>query len=201
MTMARVQARAIVFFSFPTPSCSRLPGTAHLQLRQRARIFWIISSTPLRRNSRPVGGGSMKALKAAAVACCVVGLMASSASAMQAQAPAPAPTPDAKAPAPAPKADTKAPAPKADAKAKDATFTGCVAPGKDPATFILTDVTAGAAAAKKDAPPKAVNLSSTSVKIDAHSGHKVTVVGPVTTDKGEATMTVTSLKMVSPTCP
>ncbi|HEY1309112.1 MAG TPA: hypothetical protein VGF24_36470 [Vicinamibacterales bacterium] len=137
----------------------------------------------------------MKALKAAAVACCVVGLMASSAMAMQ----APAPTPDAK--APAPKADAKAPAQKAEAKGKEATFTGCVAPGKDPATFILTDVTAGAAASKKEAPPKAVTLSSTSVKIDAHSGHKVTVVGPITTDKGEATMTVTSLKMVSPTCP
>ena len=129
----------------------------------------------------------MKALKAAAIACCVVGLMASGASAMQ-----------------APKPDEKGQAQKADEKGKEATatYTGCVAPGKDASTFILTDVTAaGAGAAAKKEAPKAVTLSSTSVKIDPHSGHKVTVVGPITMDKGEAKMTVTSLKMVSPTCP
>ena len=143
----------------------------------------------------------MKALKAAAVACCVVALMASGASAMQ------APKPEGQAAKPegqAPKPDEKGQAQKADEKGKEATFTGCVAPGKDASSFILTDVTAagaGAAAAKKEA-PKAVALSSTSVKIDPHSGHKVTVVGSITTDKsGEAKMTVTSLKMVSPTCP
>lgn len=117
----------------------------------------------------------MKALKAAAVACGVVGLMAS-ASAMQAQ--------------------------KADEQKKETTLTGCVAPGKDPSTFMLTDVTGGAggAAAKKEA-TKVVTLSSTSVKIEPHAGHKVAVTGPTTTEKGEAKMTVTSLKMVSTTCP
>ena len=115
----------------------------------------------------------MKALKAAAVACGVVGLMAS-ASAMQAQ--------------------------KADEQKKETTLTGCVAPGKDPSTFMLTDITGGGAAAKKEA-SKVVTLSSTSVKIDPHAGHKVTVTGPTTTEKGEAKMTVTSLKMVSTTCP
>jgi hypothetical protein len=85
------------------------------------------------------------------------------------------------------------------------TYTGCVAPGKDASTFMLTDVTASggapAAAGKKEAAPKVVTLSSTSVKIDPHSGHKVTVTGPTTMDKGEAKMTVSSLKLVSPTCP
>ena len=120
----------------------------------------------------------MKALKAAVIACGVVGLMAS-VSAMQAQ--------------------------KTDEKGKEMTLTGCVAPGKDPGTFMLTDIAAGAgataAAGKKEAAPKVVTLSSSSVKIDPHSGHKVTVVGPTTTEKGEAKMTVSSLKMVSTTCP
>jgi hypothetical protein len=40
-----------------------------------------------------------------------------------------------------------------------------------------------------------------SVKIDPHNGHKVTVTGPTTTAKGDTMMTVTSLEMVSTTCP
>ena len=122
----------------------------------------------------------MKALRAAAVACSVVGLMMVSAGVMAAQ--------------------------KAEEKGKDMTLTGCVAPGRDASTFMLTDVTEGAgagaaASSKKEAPPKAVTLSSTSVKIDPHSGHKVTVTGPVTTEKGDTKMTVTALKMVATTCP
>ena len=120
----------------------------------------------------------MKPLKAAAVACCVVGLM-EGANIVAAQ--------------------------KADEKGKEMTYTGCVAPGKDASTFMLTDVAAaggaGAAANKKEAAPKLITLSSTSVKIDPHSGHKVTVTGPTSTDKGDTVMTVTSLKMVSTTCP
>lgn len=120
----------------------------------------------------------MKALRAAAIACGVIGLMAS-AGVVSAQQP--------------------------DEKGKEMSLTGCVAPGKDASTFMLTDVTASAgstaASSKKEAPPKAVTLSSTSVKIDPHSGHKVTVTGPVTTEKGDTKMNVTSLKMVATTCP
>jgi hypothetical protein len=94
---------------------------------------------------------------------------------------------------------------KADEKGKEMTYTGCVAPGKDASTFVLTDVAvsggAGAAADKKEAAPKVVTLSSTSVKIDPHTGHKVTVTGPTTTAKSDTMMTVTALKMVSTTCP
>ena len=118
----------------------------------------------------------MKRLKSAAVACCVVGVMASAGIVV---------------------------AQKADEKGKEMTYTGCVAPGKDASTFVLTDVTggAGAAADKKEAAPKVVTLSSTSVKIDPHTGHKVTVTGPTTTAKSDTMMTVTALKMVSTTCP
>jgi len=116
----------------------------------------------------------MKRLKAAVVAFSVVGVMASAGIVV---------------------------AQKADEKGKEMTYTGCVAPGKDASTFVLTDVTVGAAADKKEAPPKAVTLSSTSVKIDPHTGHKVTVTGPTTTAKGDTMMTVTALKMVSTSCP
>jgi hypothetical protein len=120
----------------------------------------------------------MKGLKAAAIACCMGGLIASTGIAS---------------------------AQNTEEKGKEMTYTGCVAPGKDASTFMLTDVTASggapAAAGKKEAAPKVVTLSSTAVKIDPHSGHKVTVTGLTTMDKGEAKMTVSSLKMVSPTCP
>jgi hypothetical protein len=95
------------------------------------------------------------------------------------------------------------------------TYTGCVAPGKMPGTFMLTNVMAGdgmpkpaATAAEKateKAPPKELTLSSTAIKIEPHRGHKVTVMGPTMMEKKEkmmeTKMMVSSLKMVSATCP
>jgi hypothetical protein len=95
------------------------------------------------------------------------------------------------------------------------TYTGCVAPGKMAGTFMLTNVMAGdgmakekpaaTAAEKKEMPPKELTLSSTTVKIEPHRGHKVTVMGPTMMEKKEkmmeTKMMVSSLKMVSATCP
>jgi hypothetical protein len=90
------------------------------------------------------------------------------------------------------------------------TYTGCVAPGKMAGTFMLTHVMAGDGMKKPDAAtakmtPKELTLSSTAVKIDPHSGHKVTVTGSTMMEKKQKMMetkiTVTSLKMVSTTCP
>jgi hypothetical protein len=95
------------------------------------------------------------------------------------------------------------------------TYTGCIAPGKMAGTFMLTNVMAGdgmakekpvaTAGEKKEMPPKELTLSSTTVKIEPHRGHKVTVMGPTMMEKGEkmmeTKMMVSSLKMVSATCP
>ena len=123
----------------------------------------------------------MKSLIAAAVACGVVGLMAGTET-LTAQ--------------------------EAGEKGKEMTYTGCVAPGKDASSFMLTNVMMGddkAAEAekadKKGETPKMLTLSSTSVKIEPHSGHKVTVMGPTMMEKGDTKMMVTSLKMVAATCP
>jgi hypothetical protein len=98
---------------------------------------------------------------------------------------------------------------------KQMTYTGCVAPGKTAGTFVLTNVMAGdgmakeqpaaGAAEKKEMPPKELTLSSTAVKIEPNVGHKVTVMGPTRVEKHdkmmETKMMVSSLKMVSATCP
>lgn len=98
---------------------------------------------------------------------------------------------------------------------KEMTYTGCIAPGKEAGTFMLTNVMVGdgmtkdkpaaSAAATKEMPPKMLTLSSTSVKIEPHRGHKVTVMGPTMMEKTEkmteTKMMVTSLKMVSTACP
>jgi hypothetical protein len=80
-------------------------------------------------------------------------------------------------------------------------------------TFMLTHVMAGdgmptpgaTAADKKETPPKELTLSSTTVKIEPHRDHKVTVMGPTMMEKKdkmmETKMMVSSLKMVSATCP
>jgi hypothetical protein len=90
------------------------------------------------------------------------------------------------------------------------TYTGCVAPGKMAGTFMLTNVMAGDGMKKPDSAtekmtPKELTLSSTTVKIDPHRGHKVTVMGPTMMEKKqnmmETKMTVSSLKMVAATCP
>ena len=54
---------------------------------------------------------------------------------------------------------------------------------------------------KKEAPPKMLTLSSTTVKIEPHRGHKVTVMGPTMKEKADTKMMVTGLKMVAMTCP
>jgi hypothetical protein len=90
------------------------------------------------------------------------------------------------------------------------TYTGCVAPGKMAGTLMLTHVMAGDGMKKADdaaqkMTPKELTLSGTAVKIEPHRGHKVTVMGPTMMEKKqkmmETKMTVTSLKMVSTTCP
>jgi hypothetical protein len=93
------------------------------------------------------------------------------------------------------------------------TYTGCVAPGKMAGTFMLTNVMAGDGMKKPDPAtekmtPKELTLSSTTVKIEPHRGHKVTVMGPTMMEKMpnmpnmmETKMTVSSLKMVAATCP
>lgn len=93
---------------------------------------------------------------------------------------------------------------------KPMTYTGCVAPGKMPNTFMLTNLMAGDGTTKPDPKtekmtPKELTMSSTTVKIEPHRGHKVTVMGPTMTEKKEkmmeTKMTVTMLKMVSAACP
>lgn len=93
---------------------------------------------------------------------------------------------------------------------KPMTYTGCVAPGKTAGTFMLTNVMMGDGTAKEpatteEASPKELVLSSTTVKIEPHRGHKVTVMGPTMMEKTEkmmeTKMMVSSLKMVSRTCP
>ena len=54
---------------------------------------------------------------------------------------------------------------------------------------------------KKEAPPKMLTLSSTTVKLEPHRGHKVTVMGPTMMEKADTKMMVTGLKMVAMTCP
>lgn len=91
-------------------------------------------------------------------------------------------------------------------KGKEMTYTGCVTPGKDASTFMLTNVMMGDGT-KKETPadqketPKMLTLSSTSVKIEPHRGHKVTVMGPTMMEKTDTKMMVTSLKMVAANCP
>ena len=98
----------------------------------------------------------------------------------------------------------------AGSKGKEMTYTGCVAPGKDATTFMLTNVMMGDGtlkekpgdtAGKKEAPPKMLTLSSTTVKLEPHRGHKVTVMGPTMMEKADTKMMVTGLKMVAMTCP
>jgi hypothetical protein len=83
------------------------------------------------------------------------------------------------------------------------TYTGCVEPGKEAGSYMLTHVMMGApgAEAKEGKAPKMLDLSSTSVKIAPHSGHKVTVMGKAMTEKDHTKLMVDSLKMVSTTCP
>jgi len=92
-------------------------------------------------------------------------------------------------------------------KGKEMTYTGCVEPGKAAGTFMLTNVMMGdgtekeKAGSTEKAAPKMLTLSSTSVKIEPHRGHKVTVMGPTMMEKADTKMMVSSLKMVATNCP
>lgn len=79
------------------------------------------------------------------------------------------------------------------------TVTGCLQKGDEPAEFSITG---------EDG--KTYGLRSTSVKLSAHLGHKVTVTGRAKPEEKEekekgskevADLTVTNLKMVSTSCP
>ena len=100
------------------------------------------------------------------------------------------------------------PAPKMAAAAKETTVTGCLQKGDEAGEFAITG---------EDG--KLFGLRSTTVKLEEHVGHKVTVAGTSTEAKADATkekkegtvekaaakedikdLNVTSLKMVSDSC-
>ena len=101
-----------------------------------------------------------------------------------------------------------------DGKAR--TYTGCLAAGTEAGTFTLTHASAddhmGKDAMKNDAMKNdamkndALIVSSKSVDLSKHVGHKVTVTGSSAADKMDANaksmsaFTVKSLKMVSTSC-
>ena len=115
---------------------------------------------------------------------------------------------------------------------KDTTYTGCVEAGGTPGAFTLSHLAAddhiGKDAMKQDTmkkdtmtkdsmskdviAPSTWALSSSSVDLNKHLGHKVTVTGSPAQGKMDAmgkdamgkgvpTFTVTSLKMVAASCP
>jgi hypothetical protein len=110
-------------------------------------------------------------------------------------------------------------------KAKAVSVTGCLAAGADAKSFTLNDAMPAAAAEKeqsKEAPKSSemksyrVTAGESSLNLANHVGHKVTLTGTVE-EKGAgaeapgatgtagggkptASLTATSLKMVSPTC-
>jgi hypothetical protein len=113
-----------------------------------------------------------------------------------------------------------------DAKAKTTSVTGCLAKGADATTFTLSDAmpaTADKEQSKESATSSekrtyAVVVKDTSLKLENHVGHKVTLTGTVesaagapkagapeatgTSGKGGAmpNLSVTALKMVAPSC-
>ena len=108
--------------------------------------------------------------------------------------------------------DTMAKGEKMDKMAtKDATHSGCIEAGSAPGTFTLTHLAADDHMAKDAmktmtkesmskgamAPPT-LSLTSTSVDLSKHLGHRVSVTG--SHDKATSPFAVTSLKMVAATC-
>jgi pentapeptide MXKDX repeat protein len=115
-------------------------------------------------------------------------------------------------------------------KMKDATYTGCIEAGTAAGTFMLTHVAAdvmGKDAMKKDTmkkdtmakdtmskeamAPTALTLSSSSVDLSKHMGHKVAITGSAAHGKMDtmakdammkdaSAFTVKSLKMVAASC-
>jgi hypothetical protein len=94
-------------------------------------------------------------------------------------------------PAPAKaKKETKMAAPKAEPMA----YTGCIAAGAKPNTFVLNDATATGSTDKSN-----YDLKGGSLK--AHVGHKVEVTGAVAKPAtGNSTLAVKKVKMVAATC-
>jgi hypothetical protein len=79
-------------------------------------------------------------------------------------------------------------------------YTGCIERSEDGA-FRLAHTVSSDAAMKKSMAKETMSLSSTSVDLAEHVGHKVTVKG-VKADNmgGAATFAVKSIKMVAPSC-
>jgi hypothetical protein len=101
----------------------------------------------------------------------------------------PAPAAPAKKEAPA-KKDSMAMAPKASAMA----YTGCVAEGSKPKTFVLNDATATGSTDKATYDLKGASVAK-------HKGHKVEVTGVVSKPAtGDSVLTVKKVKMVAATC-
>jgi len=94
---------------------------------------------------------------------------------------------------------------------KDTTHTGCVEAGSTPGTFMLTHLAADDHMGKDSMAPTTFSLSSASVDLSKHVGHKVSVTGSSahekmdamekdTMAKGTPAFTVKSLKMVAASC-
>ena len=122
-------------------------------------------------------------------------------------------------------ATAAAQAPAQDTKAKTVSVTGCLAAGADAKSFTLNDAMPAAAAKEesKEAPKSSEMkcykvTADESLKLTSHVGHKVTLTGTLEEGAGGATpgpagtsgatggakpaasLTATSLKMVSPAC-
>jgi hypothetical protein len=96
-------------------------------------------------------------------------------------------------PAPA-AAPAKKEAPAKMAKAAPMAYTGCVANGAKPNTFVLHDATAAGSTDK-------ANYDLKGGKLKAHVGHKVEVTGTVTKPAtGDSVLAVKSMKMVAASC-
>jgi hypothetical protein len=96
-------------------------------------------------------------------------------------------------PAPA-KKDAMAPKAAAAPKAAPMAYTGCVAEGSKPKTFVLNDATATGSTDKATYDLKGVSLAK-------HKGHKVEVTGTVSKPAtGDSVLTAKKVKMVAATC-
>ena len=79
-------------------------------------------------------------------------------------------------------------------KAAAESYTGCIAAGAKPNTFMLNDATAAGSTDK-------TNYDLKGGKLKAHVGHKVEVTGTATKPAtGDAVLAVKSTKMVAATC-
>jgi len=89
-----------------------------------------------------------------------------------------------------------------DAAPKTHSMTGCLRAGTAPDTFMLSDLEKG---------PKTVGIVSSDAKLAPHVGHKIEITGTgvpakdaemdKNVPKADHYMKVTSIKMLSPTCP